>query len=189
MTTWMYGSCLDNAINENLNEAAHCQKLRDIRVLTIIWIKTLSLVRESKKKSKQSCESRSLAYAILANHLVRVDEAQNTGKQEISTQASSKQVNMSSSPSLYSASTRAGSISTASTQTLVESEKRSSISRAMDKIRSKVTGSERLPSDVSESEKAKAKEIEKQQRKEDYERLAMDYRIKYGLPGAGVWHI
>lgn len=63
------------------------------------------------------------------------------------------------------------------------------MSRAMDKIRSKVTGSERLPGDMSESEKAKAKEIEKQQRKEDYEKLAMDYRIKYGLPGAGVWHI
>ncbi|EME87478.1 uncharacterized protein MYCFIDRAFT_169295 [Pseudocercospora fijiensis CIRAD86] len=91
------------------------------------------------------------------------------GQRKKPSQISLDQTDMSSpsDQSLYTASTRAGSTSTASTQTLVEAEKRSSISRAMDKIRSKVTGSERLSSDISESEKAKAKEIEKQKRKED----------------------
>jgi hypothetical protein len=62
----------------------------------------------------------------------------------------------------------------------------------MDKARSKLgrrpSGAESLAADEAEFERQKAKEIEKQRRKEEYERLGLGDRTKFGMPGgAGGW--
>lgn len=64
--------------------------------------------------------------------------------------------------------------------------------RAMDKARSKLgrrpSGAESLASDDAEFERQKAKEVEKQRRKADYERLGLGDKTKFGMPGgAGGW--
>lgn len=64
---------------------------------------------------------------------------------------------------------------------------RSSIEKLMDKAKAKMSKSQRLPDDEKEFEKAKAKEIEKQRRKEEYERLGLAEKTKFGTPGAGGW--
>lgn len=51
-----------------------------------------------------------------------------------------------------------------------------------------MSGSERLANDESDFERAKAKELEKQRRKEEYERLGLGDRTKFGQPGAGGWN-
>lgn len=58
----------------------------------------------------------------------------------------------------------------------------------MDKAKAKLSGSERLPNDEREYQRMQAKEIEKQRRREDYERLGLEERTKFGTPGAGAWH-
>lgn len=57
----------------------------------------------------------------------------------------------------------------------------------MDKARSKFgrspAGAEPLAKDELEYERQRAKAAEKQQRKEDYERLQLGKQTKYGMPG------
>lgn len=57
----------------------------------------------------------------------------------------------------------------------------------MDKARSKFgrshSGADALPSDELEYERQRAKAMEKQRRKEEYERLELDKQTKYGMPG------
>lgn len=67
-------------------------------------------------------------------------------------------------------------------------EKQSSLAKTMDKIRAKVNGSEKPPSDPAELEKSEAKALEKQRRKDEYERLGLGHITKYGMPGAGNWN-
>lgn len=61
----------------------------------------------------------------------------------------------------------------------------------MDKAKSKLSrrpsGAETLPDDEQDFERQKAKEVEKQRRKEEYERLGLEDRTKFGMPGAGGW--
>ena len=72
------------------------------------------------------------------------------------------------------------------------SRQKSSVERAMDKAKSKLgrrpSGSEALPNDERDFERQKAREVEKQRRKEDYERLGLDDRVKFGMKGAGGWN-
>jgi len=73
-----------------------------------------------------------------------------------------------------------------------DGQRKSSIERAMDKARSKLgrrpSGAESLAADEAEFERQKAKEIEKQRRKAEYERLGLGDRTKFGMPGgAGGW--
>ena len=72
------------------------------------------------------------------------------------------------------------------------SHRKSSVERAMDKAKSKLgrrpSGSEALPNDEQDFERQKAREVEKQRRKEDYERLGLDDRVKFGMKGAGGWN-
>lgn len=58
----------------------------------------------------------------------------------------------------------------------------------MDKARAKFTGSEKLSNNENDFERAKAKEIEKQRRKEEYEKLGLADITKFGRPGAGNWN-
>ena len=67
--------------------------------------------------------------------------------------------------------------------------RKSSLSSAMDKAKSKLSrrpsGPEALPNDEQDFQRQKAKALEKQRRKEEYERLGLDDRMKFGLKGAG----
>ena len=70
--------------------------------------------------------------------------------------------------------------------------RRSTIERAMDKAKSKLgrrpSGAEALADDEADFERRKAKEVEKQRRKEEYERLGLGERTKFGMPGVGGWN-
>ena len=72
------------------------------------------------------------------------------------------------------------------------SHQKSTVERAMDKAKSKLgrrpSGSQALPNDEQDFERQKAREVEKQRRKEDYERLGLDDRVKFGMKGAGGWN-
>lgn len=61
----------------------------------------------------------------------------------------------------------------------------------MDKAKAKLSrtpsGAEELTDDQEDFERQKAKEVEKQKRKEEYERLSLGDRTKYGVSGAGGW--
>lgn len=67
-------------------------------------------------------------------------------------------------------------------------EQRSTFGKIVDKARAKVSGGEKLASSETDFEKEKAKAIEKQKRKEEYEKLGLEMRTKYGLPRAGGWN-
>ena len=62
----------------------------------------------------------------------------------------------------------------------------------MDKTKSKLgrrpSGAESLPDDEEDFQRQKAKAIEKQRRKEEYERLGLSDRTKFGMSGAGGWN-
>ena len=62
----------------------------------------------------------------------------------------------------------------------------------MDKARSKLggrpSGAEALPDDEQDFERQKAKAIEKQRRKDEYERLGLGDRTTFGMPGSGNWN-
>ncbi|KAK4635181.1 hypothetical protein CLAFUW4_01427 [Fulvia fulva] len=91
-----------------------------------------------------------------------------------------------SASSVYSTSSSTTSSSTYSTShPLLDNQRKSSLSKVIDKARGKLSGSEKLPNDESDFERAKAKELEKQRRKEEYERLGLGERTKFGQPGAG----
>lgn len=78
-------------------------------------------------------------------------------------------------------SSRAGNTSIDSgSQPLLEGQRKSSIGKIMDRAKSKMTGGERIADNESEFERLKAKEVEKQRRKEEYERLGLGDRTKYG---------
>ncbi|RMX79497.1 hypothetical protein D0869_08268 [Hortaea werneckii] len=71
-------------------------------------------------------------------------------------------------------------------------ERKSSFGQAMEKAkaklsRSKPSNSESLPGDEADFEKQKAKDVEKQKRKEEYERLGLKEQTTFGLSGAGGW--
>lgn len=60
--------------------------------------------------------------------------------------------------------------------------------KAISKISRKPSGAKSLPQDEADFERQKAKEIDKLKRAEEYERLALADRTKFGLPGAGGWN-
>lgn len=57
----------------------------------------------------------------------------------------------------------------------------------MDKAKSKMSGGERLANDENEFEKLKAKEVEKERRKEEYEKLGLGDRTKFGKQSLFSW--
>ena len=61
----------------------------------------------------------------------------------------------------------------------------------MDKAKSKLgrrpSNAETLPDDEEDFERQRAKAIEKQRRKEEYERLGLAEQTKFGMAGAGGW--
>lgn len=87
----------------------------------------------------------------------------------------------------------AASTSTASTllkgkqSTSSSSGHRFSVAKVIDKAKAKVSKREgqSLPDDEEDFEKQRAKEVKKEQRKADYERLGLDERVKFGTLGAG----
>src|ERR1700761_6087605 len=85
-------------------------------------------------------------------------------------------------------STRGGSSVESGRRAEPTERRRSGVERVMDKARSKLgrgpIGAEMLPNDEEDFEQQKAKEIEKQRRKEEYERLGLGERTKFGSPGA-----
>ena len=89
--------------------------------------------------------------------------------------------------SVYSASTTSSNQTSSSSATY--SDSKPLFSKVVDKARAKMSGgSEKLPNDEGDFERAKAKELEKQRRKEEYERLGLGDRTKFGTPGAGGWN-
>lgn len=96
---------------------------------------------------------------------------------------------MSSTTSSRSAasSTRGSSSIDSAKRPLVSDQRKSSIDRVMEKARSKVgrspAGVEALPGNEAEFEREHAKAVKKQQRKEEYERLGLGERTKFGTPG------
>lgn len=84
-------------------------------------------------------------------------------------------------------STRGGSSIDSAKRPHVADPRKSSIDRAMEKAKSKLgrspAGAEALPSDELEYERQRAKAVEKQRRKEEYERMGLSDRTKYGMPG------
>lgn len=71
---------------------------------------------------------------------------------------------------------------------MTESHRKSTIERAMEKAKSKLgrrpSDAESLASNEEEYERQKAKAIERQRRKEEYERLGLGDKTKFGMPGA-----
>ena len=69
-------------------------------------------------------------------------------------------------------------------------QRRSSVGEIMSKAKAKLTrapsGSEALPDDEADFERQKAKEVVKQKRQEDYERLDLEKKTKFGM-GGGNW--
>lgn len=65
-------------------------------------------------------------------------------------------------------------------RTPCESKQRSPLGQIIDKARRKACGEERLAGDEGEFARMKAKEIEKQKRREEYERLDLGERTKLG---------
>lgn len=72
-----------------------------------------------------------------------------------------------------------------------QEHRKSSFVKAIGKAKAKMSrspsGAEELPDDEGDFERQKAKEVEKQKRKDDYERLGLGDRTKYGVSGAGGW--
>ena len=89
-------------------------------------------------------------------------------------------------------STRGGSSLDSVRRADAPERQRSSVERAMGKAKSRLSrrpsGAEALPDDEEDFERQKAKAIEKQRRKEEYERLGLGDRTKFGFPGAGGWN-
>lgn len=77
-------------------------------------------------------------------------------------------------------SVRAGSASTSSGSQPLDKQRKSSVGKIMDKAKSKINGRERLSDDADDFEKSKAKEVEKQKKKEEYERLGLGDKTKFG---------
>lgn len=67
------------------------------------------------------------------------------------------------------------------------SGRKSSIGRAVDKAKAKLrgSGSEMLAGDEEEFQKMKAKEVKKEERQKEYERLGLGEQTKMGMKGAG----
>jgi hypothetical protein len=67
------------------------------------------------------------------------------------------------------------------------SSRKGSISRAVDKAKAKLSrspaGAEVLADDDEQFEKMKKKEVKKEQRKEEYERLNLGDQTKFGMKG------
>lgn len=59
--------------------------------------------------------------------------------------------------------------------------------KAKSKLARRPSGAEALPDDEQDFERQKARAIEKQRRKDEYERLGLSDRTKYGMPGSGNW--
>lgn len=90
-------------------------------------------------------------------------------------------------------SLRTGSTSAKSSIQPSEGEQRkSSLTKIVEKAKTKMSGSERLPNDERDFERQRQKEVEKQERKQErkqeYERLGLGDRTKFGVPGAGRWN-
>lgn len=70
---------------------------------------------------------------------------------------------------------------------MIADPSKSSVERAMDKAKNKLgrstRGTESLPNDELDFERQRAKTLEKQQRKEEYERLGLSEKTKYGSGG------
>ncbi|KAK3073934.1 hypothetical protein LTR53_004062 [Teratosphaeriaceae sp. CCFEE 6253] len=73
----------------------------------------------------------------------------------------------------------------------VGERRKSSLNGMVDKAKAKLgrrpSGAEALAGDEEDFERQKAKEVEKQKRKEEYERLGLGDRTKYGMGGTGGW--
>ncbi|KAK5127165.1 hypothetical protein LTR85_008526 [Meristemomyces frigidus] len=84
-----------------------------------------------------------------------------------------------------------GSESNGSGQNQGQERRKSSLEQVMDKAKAKLSrrpsGTEALPDDAEDFERQKAKEIEKQNREKEYERLGLGDKTKYGMSGAGGW--
>ncbi|EMC93596.1 hypothetical protein BAUCODRAFT_37277 [Baudoinia panamericana UAMH 10762] len=69
--------------------------------------------------------------------------------------------------------------------------RKSSLGRLVDKtvlkLNRRPSGAESLPNDEDDFQRQKAKEVEQQRRKEEYERLGLGERTTLGTPGAGGW--
>lgn len=74
-----------------------------------------------------------------------------------------------------------------SSQQQQQSGRKSSVGRAVDKAKAKLSrgGSEVLAGDEEEFEKMKAKEVKKEERQREYERLGLGEQTKMGMKGAG----
>ncbi|TKA31816.1 hypothetical protein B0A50_01895 [Salinomyces thailandicus] len=97
----------------------------------------------------------------------------------------------SSSSSSKQSSTAQTTSSTQTSSTQPAERSRSPIAQAMEKAKAKLSrrpsGSEALPNDEKDFEKQEARAVEKQKRKEEYERLGLAEQTKYGMGGAGGW--
>lgn len=69
--------------------------------------------------------------------------------------------------------------------------RKSTLGRALDMAKSKLnrrpSNAETLPGNERDFERSKAKEVKKEKRKEEYERLGLGEKTKMGTPGAGGW--
>lgn len=68
------------------------------------------------------------------------------------------------------------------------SRRKSSIGRAIDKAKSKLTGSEPVPETQEELEERRARALRKQERDAEYKRLGLGDRVKFGSSGAGGYN-
>jgi len=57
--------------------------------------------------------------------------------------------------------------------------------KAKQKLGRKPSGADALPDSEEDFERQKAKAVEKQKRKEEYERLGLGDKTKFGMPGSG----
>ncbi|KAK4957305.1 hypothetical protein LTR10_005267 [Elasticomyces elasticus] len=98
-----------------------------------------------------------------------------------------------SSKASSSRSSQATSVTSESTQSPQQTGERrkSSLGGIVGKAKAKLSrhpgGAEALADDEEDFQRQKAKEVEKQKRKEEYERLGLGDRTKYGMGGAGGW--
>lgn len=101
-----------------------------------------------------------------------------------------------SAPEVSSQGSACGSSSTdfvkcGSGTTETSSQRKSSLSLVMAKAKAKLSrrpsGAEALPDNEQEFERQKAKDLEKQKRKKEYERFGLDKTTKFGMSGAGGW--
>ncbi|KAK5131761.1 hypothetical protein LTR08_000592 [Meristemomyces frigidus] len=73
----------------------------------------------------------------------------------------------------------------------ISGQRKSIMGGVIDKAKAKLSrhpsGAEALPEDEEDFERQKAKDVEKQKRNQDYKRLGLADKTKYGTAGAGGW--